>query len=264
MSNRTAELVGDLLARVHALIAQNDVSYEEYRAAKEWLIELGEAGEWPLLLDVFVESAVEKQAATGRIGSDGTILGPYYLPDAPVLEAPYELPRRPDEPGERLVMTGRVSDAGGTPIRGAVLDVWHADAHGLYSGFSEIPAGILRGKLITGVDGRFELRTILPAPYTIPHNGPTGRMIGACGWHPWRPAHIHLLVSAEGYDLLTTQLYMDTSDYLDDDVASAVKDSLVVHPEPRPGDPGAGIDYPHVHFDYDFRLTPVRTAALVG
>src|SRR5437763_83184 len=85
-------------------------------------------------VSVFDESAVEKQAARGRTGSEGTILGPYYLPDAPVLSAPYELPQRPGEPGERLVMTGRVSDVDGAPIVGAVLDVWHADANGLYSG----------------------------------------------------------------------------------------------------------------------------------
>lgn len=264
MSKRAADLVGDLFGRVHELIAEHDVTYDEYRAAKQWLIDIGEAGEWPLLLDVFVESAIEKQAAKGHAGSDGTILGPYYLPDAPVLEPPYEMPRRPDEPGERLVMTGRVSDIEDAPIEGAVLDVWHADAYGLYSGFSDIPSGILRGKLLTGPDGRFELRTIVPAPYTIPHNGPTGRMIAACGWHPWRPAHIHLLVGAEGYQTLTTQLYMDTSDYLDDDVASAVKDSLIVHPERRPAYPGSGIDDPHLCFDYEFRLQPAHAAVTVG
>lgn len=264
MSNRAADLVGDLFGRVHELIAKHDVTYEEYRAAKQWLIDVGEAGEWSLLLDVFVESAVEKQAAMGHTGSEGTILGPYYLPDAPVLCPPFEMPRRPDERGERLLMTGRVSDVGGAPIDGAVLDVWHADANGRYSGFSDLPAGILRGKLVTGPDGRFELRTIMPAKYTIPHDGPTGRMIATCDWHPWRPAHIHVLVSADGHRMLTTQLYLDTSDYLDDDVASAVKDSLIVHPEPRPADPAAGADYPQLHFDYEFRLEPVRTTVTVG
>ena len=78
------------------MIAEHDVSYEEYSVMKQWLIDVGEAGEWPLFLDVFVESAVEEQVFAAA-GSQGTILGPYHLPDAPVLEAPYELPRRPDE-----------------------------------------------------------------------------------------------------------------------------------------------------------------------
>jgi len=261
MSNRAAELVGGMFARLHELIAEQDISYPEYQAAKQWLIDVGTAGEWPLLLDVFVESAIEQQVATGRQGSEGAILGPYYLPDAPVLDPPYEMPRRPDEPGEALVMTGRVMSNDGAPLPASMLDIWHADARGVYSGFSDIPAGILRGKLITDTEGRFELRTIVPAPYTIPHDGPTGRMIAACGWHPWRPAHLHLLVSADGYESLTTQLFIDTSKYLDDDVASAVKDSLIVHPEPRATVPELG---PHLHFDYDFQLEPARTPATVG
>jgi catechol 1,2-dioxygenase len=264
VSNRAAELVGEMFGRLHQLIAEHDISYDEYRAAKQWLIDVGDAGEWPLLLDVFVESAIEKQTAKAHLGSEGTILGPYYLPDAPVLKSPYEMPHRPHEAGEPLVMAGRVTTVDGAPLDAAVLDIWHADANGLYSGFSDIPAGILRGKLITDARGGFRLRTIMPAPYTIPHGGPTGRMIAACDWHPWRPAHIHLLVSAEGYQTLTTQLYIDTSDYVDDDVASAVKDSLIVHPEGRPSDPQTGIDGPHLHFDYEFRLEPARAAVMVG
>jgi catechol 1,2-dioxygenase len=255
MTNRGDQVVGELFRRINALVADLDVTYEEYQTAKQWLIDVGEAGEWPLLLDVFVEHAVEQQAHKDRAGSDGTILGPYYLPDAPVLQPPYEMPRRPDETGEPLVMTGGVVSADGTPLAGAELDVWHADAKGLYSGFSDIPEGILRGKVITGADGRFELRTVAPAPYTIPHDGPTGRMIAACGWHPWRPAHIHLIVSADDHDQLVTQLYLADSDYVDDDVADAVKDSLIVRPE-RDGD--------GLRFDYEFRLAPVHAPLAVA
>jgi catechol 1,2-dioxygenase len=255
MSNRGDQVVGELFRRINALVADLDVTYEEYQTARQWLIDVGEAGEWPLLLDVFVEHAVEAQAHKDRAGSQGTILGPYYLPDAPVLEAPYEMPRRPDEPGEPLLMTGRVVSSDGVPLAGAVLEVWHADAQGLYSGFSDIPAGLLRGKIVTDADGRFQLRTVAPAPYTIPHDGPTGRMIAACGWHPWRPAHIHLIVSADEHDELVTQLYLATSDYLDDDVADAVKDSLIVRPE-RGGD--------GLHFDYEFRLAPAHAPVAVA
>jgi catechol 1,2-dioxygenase len=232
--NRTETLVSEVLGAVRRVIAEQDVSYDEFQAAKQWLIDVGEAGEWPLFLDVFIETFVERQAFAGRAGSAGTILGPYYLPDAPVLAPPYEMPRRPDERGEPLTLSGRVTDPEGRPLAGAVLDVWHADADGYYSGFHpDLPAGILRGKVVTGADGRYELRTILPAPYTIPHDGPTGRMIAACGWHPWRPAHIHLIVGAEGHQPLVTQLFFAGGDYLDEDVAGAVKDELVVSPQRR-------------------------------
>lgn len=264
MGNRTEDIVSVILKSVRQVIVDHDVTYDEYQTAKQWLIDVGESEEWPLLLDVFIESTIEEQAFKSRMGSVGTILGPFYLPDAPVLEAPYEMPRRPDEKGDPLVLTGRVvSSADGRPLPGAVLDVWQADAEGRYSGFSDIPEGILRGKVVTDGDGRFQLRTIAPGPYTIPHEGPTGRLIAACGWHPWRPAHIHLLVGAEGHESLTTQLYSDTSAYLDDDIASAVKKELIIHPERHESDPQLGIDTSHLHADYDFSLDPARERAAV-
>jgi catechol 1,2-dioxygenase len=254
MNNRGEQVVGELRRRITALVADFGITYDEYQTAIKWMIEVGEAGEWPLVLALF-EHAVEQQAHKDRAGSEGTILGPFYLPGAPVLQAPYELPRRPDEKGERLLITGRVLSADGTPLPGAVLDVWHSDADGLYSGFSELPAGILRGKVITDTQGRFELRTIVPVPYTVPHNGPFGQMLAACRWHPWRPAHVHLIVSADEHEQLITQLFLGSSDYLDDDVAGAVKDSLIVHPQRR-GD--------QLALDYEFRLAPTRAAVPVG
>ena len=255
MANRADQVIGDMLQRIREAIVDHDVTYDEYQTVKQWLIDVGEAGEWPLWLDVFIESSVEQQVYRDRQGSRGTILGPYHLPDAPVLEPPYELPMRPDEQGDRLRFHGRVTDGDGNPLAGAVLDVWHADAQGLYSGFSDLPEGILRGKVIADDEGRYEVRSIVPAPYTIPHDGPTGRMIAAAGWHPWRPAHIHLIVSADGHEALTTQLYIDSSDYLDDDVASAVKPELIVHPAPSADDPAV------LEFEYDFALAPARTPA---
>jgi catechol 1,2-dioxygenase len=254
MNDRVEQVVGELRRRIAALIADFGITYEEYQAAAQWLIEVGEASEWPLVVALF-EHAVEQQAHKDRDGSQGTVLGPFYLAGAPVLHEPYELPRRPDEKGERLLITGRVLSADGTPLPGALLDIWQADAAGLYSGFADIPAGILRGKVITGAEGRFELRTIAPAPYMVPHDGPFGRLLAACGWHPWRPAHVHVIVSADDHEQLVTQLYLDSSDYLDSDVADAVKDSLIVHPQ-RHGDLLA--------FDYEFRLAPARAVVSVG
>ncbi|MBE2315946.1 catechol 1,2-dioxygenase [Solirubrobacter sp. CPCC 204708] len=244
--NRAETVVSAMLDAIRGVIVEHDVTYEEYAIAKQWLMDVGEAGEWPLFLDVFVETTVERNAFRGRAGSAGTILGPYHLPDAPVLDAPFELPRRPDEQGEPLTLSGRVTDAEGTPLAGAVLDVWHADAEGFYSGFHpDLPPGIFRGKVIADAEGRYEVNTILPAPYTIPHEGPTGAMVAACEWHPWRPAHIHLIVDAPGHEPLITQLFFEGSDYLDGDVAGAVKEDLVVRPV------GGRVEY-------DFALAPAE------
>jgi catechol 1,2-dioxygenase len=255
VSDRANQLITDVLRRIHEAIVQNDISYEEYQAAKQWLIDVGEAGEWPLFGDVYIEHVVEQQTFANRNGSQGTILGPFHLPDAPQLEAPFELPHRPDETGDRTRVSGRVTDSDGTPLAGANLDVWQADAEGRYSGFMPgAPEGNLRGQVRADTEGRYEFTTVVPGPYTIPLDGPTGKMTAAAAWSPWRPAHIHLIVSADGHEPLVTQLFIDTSDYLDNDVASAVKPELIVHPEPADGG-----DF---EIGYDFALAPVRTPAI--
>jgi catechol 1,2-dioxygenase len=115
--SRTETVVRELLDAIRAVLVAEDVSYDEYRAAKQWLIEVGEAGEWPLFLDVFVGRTVERNAFRERAGSPGTILGPYHLPELPILPPPGEMPRRPDERGEPLTLSGRVTGAGGVRSR---------------------------------------------------------------------------------------------------------------------------------------------------
>ncbi|MDQ0380483.1 catechol 1,2-dioxygenase [Amycolatopsis thermophila] len=237
-AERTSDVVSAVLDGVHAAIRAKKVTYPEFQAAKQWLIEVGEGGEWPLLLDVFVEHVVEEVASEERNGTKGSILGPYYLPGRPKLPSVTQLPMRPGEKGVPLVFTGQVRDLDGDPVPGAELDIWHADDEGYYSGFAaHVPEGNLRGVVVCDGQGRFEISTIKPAPYQIPTDGPTGELIEAAGWHPWRPAHLHLIVRAPGYRRITTQLYFEGGDWLDDDVARATKPELVLDPQPR-GDGG--------------------------
>jgi catechol 1,2-dioxygenase len=229
---RVSTVVRAVLEGVHQAIRDNDVTYPEFQAAKAWLIEVGEGGEWPLFLDVFVEHVVEEVAARTQQGTKGSILGPYYLPNAKRLPATTALPSRPDEAGTPLLFTGQVRDLDGNPIAGAELDIWHADEQGYYSGFApDIPEGNLRGVVVTDEDGRFAISTVQPAPYQIPTDGPTGKLITAAGWHPWRPAHLHLIVRAPGHRPITTQLYFSGGEYLDSDVAEATKPELVLDPQ---------------------------------
>ncbi|MEV6238574.1 catechol 1,2-dioxygenase [Lentzea sp. NPDC051838] len=228
---RVSTVVTAVLQGVHEAIRVHDVTYPEFQAAKQWLMDLGEGGEWPLFLDVFVEHVVEEVAARTQDGTKGSILGPYYLPDQQRLPSVTTLPARPDEQGDALVFSGQVTDLDGKPLSGAELDIWHADSQGYYSGFApDIPAGNLRGVVVTDSEGRFEITTVQPAPYQIPHEGPTGQMIDAAGWHPWRPAHLHLIVRAPGHRTITTQLYFAGGEYVDSDVAEAVKPELVLTP----------------------------------
>lgn len=248
---RVSTVVRSMLAGIHGAIHEHQVSYPEFQAAKQWLIDVGDGGEWPLFLDVFVEHEVEDVAAQQQQGSKGSILGPYYLPDAAELPAVTALPMREDEQGTPLVFAGQVRDTDGNPLAGAELDIWHADHEGYYSGFApHIPEGNLRGVVVADADGRFEISTIEPAPYQIPTDGPTGQLIEAAGWHPWRPAHLHLIVRAPGYRPITTQLYFAGGDWLDTDVAEATKPELIL--DPRPQTDGRR------RSEYDFVLEPAR------
>ncbi len=243
---RISTVVKAVLQGVHQAIRDNDVTYPEFQAAKAWLIEVGEGGEWPLFLDVFVEHVVEEVAARTQEGTKGTILGPYYLPEQTRLSSTATLPMREDEQGTRLVFSGQVRDVDGTPLGGAEVDIWQADDQGYYSGFApHIPDGNLRGVVVTDDEGRFEITTIQPAPYQIPTDGPTGQLITAAGWHPWRPAHLHLLVRAPGHRTITTQLYFQGGEYVDSDVAEAVKPELILEPQER-GDGTNAVTYDFV------------------
>ncbi|WP_028933792.1 catechol 1,2-dioxygenase [Pseudonocardia spinosispora] len=248
-TERVSLLVSSTLEAVHAVIREHEVTYPEFQAAKAWLMALGEGGEWPLFLDVFVEHEVEQVAEKAQRGTAGTIQGPYYLPDQVRLPAVATLPMRTDEKGDRLVFSGQVTDLDGAPLAGAEVDFWQADADGYYSGFApHLPDGNLRGVITADDEGRFAITTILPAPYQIPTDGPTGAMIAAAGWHPWRPAHLHLMVRADGHRQITTQLYFSGGEWLESDVARATKDELVLSPEKRD-------DGTH-RVAYDFVLEP--------
>lgn len=244
---RLSTIARATLDAVHGVIREHQITYAEFQAVKRWLMEVGESGEWPLFLDVFVEHVVEEVAAESQQGTVGTIEGPYYLPGQKRFPSVTTLPMRDDEPGTPLVLAGQIRDLAGTPLSNAEIDIWQNAADGFYSGFApHLPEGLLRGVVSVDEDGRFEITTIKPAPYQLPMDGPTGRFVDAAGWHLWRPAHLHLMVRAEGFRQVTTQLYLVGGEYIDDDVAAAVKDDLVL--DPKPGPDG------RLRVDYDFVL----------
>ena len=255
-NSRVVEVVQPLIDRLQELIRDKNVGYDEWHRAVHFMTDVANSGEMPLLMDVFFEATVDAVANAASVSSTTAIEGPFYVPGAPMLEPPCVMPQRPEEPGEPLVFSGTVKAPDGKPIVGALLDVWHSDAKvpGTYSNIHPgQPDYNLRGKLRTDDEGRFELRTVRAAPYAIPDQGPTGRLLNALGRHSWRPAHIHVKLSAEGYQPLTTQLYFEGDDFLTSDAASAVKDDLVL-PLRRAGSNGGS----RLTLRYDFQLAPAR------
>ena len=227
---RLQGVFSDVLDSILDVIRRHQVTWDEYRAATVWLTEAGRQGfEIPLMLDVFLSQTVDDVNFAARGGTESNVEGPFYVPDAQLLERPYVLPMRAGEPGERLVFSGTVRSTDGSPLAGALLDVWQASAAGEYSNFHPtVPEGNLRGRLTTDAAGRFEFETIVPPSYGLPDSGATAQLLEALGRHLIRPGHIHLKLSHPACRPLTTQIYFEGDPYIDSDVVGAVKDSLIV------------------------------------
>jgi catechol 1,2-dioxygenase len=259
-SGKTAAVVADvervnllasrLIKAANDIILEERVSYDEFNALKAWLIKAGEDGEWPLFMDVWLEHSVEEVATDHREGNKGSIEGPYYIPEAPEQKSPAKISMRDDEKGTPLLFQGQVRSTDGSALANAKIELWHADEEGFYSQFApNIPDWNLRGSFIADAEGNFQINTMRPAPYQIPTDGACGQMIAAAGWHAWRPAHLHLKVSAPGYELLTAQLYFPGDEHIADDIATAVKPELLL--DIQPATEGSG-----VQATYDFVLDP--------
>ena len=164
----------DLLARavldaVHETIREHKVTYDEYNALKAWLIQVGQDGEWPLFLDVWVEHVVEDVATSHREGNKGSIEGPYYVPNAPELGADGTIPMRDGEQGSQLVWEGTITSTDGKPLAGMV-ELWHADADGFYSQFAPgIPEWNLRGVILDRTGRQVQDHDDSPRPVPDTH-----------------------------------------------------------------------------------------------
>jgi catechol 1,2-dioxygenase len=258
--SRLETVFSDLVEDLRAFIRRHGLSYEEYHRAVEFVAQAGTVGEVPLLMDVFLEAVVDDVNHGGRPGTESCLEGPYYVPGTPLLEPPCVLPQRDNEEGEILFFSGTVRSTQGVPLVGALLDLWQADASGMYSQFDyQEPRYNLRGRLYTDDKARFEVRTVVPASYPIPTAGPTGSLLMALGRQPFRPAHLHVKLSHEGFEPLTTQLYMKGDPRLDSDVASAVKASLITTPTKHDALADLeerGLNRPYFTLVYDFTLRP--------
>ncbi|MEU9380564.1 dioxygenase [Streptomyces sp. NPDC048279] len=229
---RVVELFDEFMEMVREFIVRHRLQYEDYAAVTRYLVRVSEAGEWPLWMDNFLEATVDTTSYGEGPWTPSAIEGPYYKPGAPLLSRqPYTLPMRPDEAGDKMLFKASVRDPAGEPLPAAVIDVWHATDKGLYS---FIDAGmpddfILRARVPVDEDGTTAFRSIRPAPYEIPKNGPTGDLLNSVlGRHTWRPAHLHFRITAEGYKPLVTQLYFEGDPYLDSDCAEGVKQGLII------------------------------------
>jgi hydroxyquinol 1,2-dioxygenase len=194
--------------------------------------------------------------------TESTVLGPFYVPGAPRREYGQSIVADTDVPDAVPAWVhGRVLNLEGDPIVGAELDVWQNGPDRLYAvQRPEAPEDHLRGRYFTRKDGSYALLAVRPVPYTIPDDGPVGKMLAAGGRHPWRPAHIHMIVRAEGHRTLTTHIFDATSEYLESDAVFAVKPSLTrnfVARDANDPERPPGVDGEWVSVENDLVLAPL-------
>lgn len=229
---RLAQVLQALVRHLHGFAGEVGLTRDEWRAAIDFLTDTGQAcgpnrQEFVLLSDVLgLSSRLEMDGADGA--TEGTVLGPFYVPGSPFRE-PGSSILEGEQPGEALLVRGRVTDLSGRALTDAVLDVWQNAANRLYA--VQDPAqhpNNLRGRFRTDGEGGFSFRTIRPVPYPIPDDGPVGLLLRATGRHPWRAAHIHVIATAPGHRTVTTHVFDAESDHLDSDAVFGVRDSLIV------------------------------------
>jgi hydroxyquinol 1,2-dioxygenase len=264
---RLREVLESLVRHLHGFVREVEPTFAEWEGAMEFLAATGrmcdgQRQEFILLSDMLgvtmLVDAVNHRKATAA--TESTVLGPFHMVESPARELGDSIDLVAT--GQPCVVSGQVRSLGGRPLAGALVDVWQADDHGFYDVQQPgtQPAGNGRGLFTCDGDGRFWFRTVTPSPYPIPSDGPVGGLLEATGRHPFRPAHIHLIVAADGHQPLTTHVFVAGSPYLDSDAVFAVKQSLVrdFTEVDDPGEAAAyGVDAPFRHASFDVVLQPV-------
>ena len=230
---RMRQVAQSLVRHLHAFVRDVEPSFEEWQAAIGFLTRTGQMcddkrQEFILLSDTLGVSmlvdAINHRLPEGATPT--TVLGPFYVEDAPELPLGAEVAQAMK--GERLHVSGQVTSAGGGPIAGAILDIWHSDEDGFYD--VQRPAeenASLRARFRTDAEGRFHFWTLLPTSYPVPDDGPVGDLLRATGRHPMRPAHVHFMIAAPGHETLVTHVFVAGDEYLDSDAVFGVKQALI-------------------------------------
>ena len=238
---RLAEIMASLVKHLHAFVRDVRPTEEEFEHGLDFLLRVGKASgaeknEMILLSDLLGVSTLVTMLnnAEGRGETDPALLGPFYRAQSPMC-APGENISRDARGGEPLAVLGRVNDVEGKPVAGAIVDVWQASPVGLYENQDpEQPDRNLRGRFETNAEGRFHFRSVRPAGYPVPTDGPCGEMLRAQERHPYRPAHIHFMISKEGYKTLITQVFANDDNCIEADVVFGVTPALSGNFERQP------------------------------
>jgi catechol 1,2-dioxygenase len=262
---RLREVMDVITRKLHEAVKEIEPTQAEWMQAIQFLTRTGQlCNDWRqefiLLSDVLGVSmlvdAINNRKPNGA--SESTVLGPFHVAGAP--EMPMGANICLDHKGEDMAIHGRITDTEGRPIAGAVLDVWQANDEGFYDVQQKglQPDFNLRGVFRTGADGRYSFRAVKPKFYPIPDDGTVGKLLAALGRHPYRPAHLHFILKADGFDTLVTHIFDPDDPYIHSDAVFGVKESLLAEFK-RVDDPAAakahGFEGWFWDVEYDFVLS---------
>jgi hydroxyquinol 1,2-dioxygenase len=263
---RIKEISEALVRHLHAFVREVRPTQKEWEQGIEFLTRTGHMSddkrqEFILLSDTLGVSmlvdAINHGAQEGV--TDTTVLGPFFVQAAPEKKLGDDISGGME--GDPMIVTGSVSAPDGKPIANATIDVWHSDDDGYYDvqQLDKIGHLAMRARFQADAAGGFRFWSIKPAAYPIPHDGPVGEMLEAQGRHPWRPAHVHFMISAPGFEQLVTHVFVAGDKYLDSDVVFGVKDTLIrefVRKDAGKAPDGRVQNVPYYHLNYDFGLKP--------
>jgi hydroxyquinol 1,2-dioxygenase len=264
---RLRELTAALVRHLHDFAREVKLTEDEFRQACAYVASLGQHtndthNEVVLMSGSLGFSTLVCLLNNGNNGQTETaanLLGPFWRMNSPRTESGGSIVRSPT-PGPAMFVNAWVKDRKGNPIEGAEIDIWHSSPEGLYEQQDEKQADMnLRGKFMSNADGHFAFRSVLPAGYPIPINGPVGDLIRAQGRHNYRPAHLHFLIFRQGFKTLISQVYVKGAPYLDTDVQFGVTRALVgnyVRHDPSEPPPAPDVEGEWYSLDYTFHMEP--------
>lgn len=268
-SPRLRQIMQSLVKHLHEFAREVELTQDEWLMAVDWLAQTGKMcsdkrQEFILLSDVMglsmLVDAINHRFPEGATPS--TVIGPFHIDDSP--ELPMGADMAEGLAGETCFLVGTVRDLDGTPIVGAKLDIWQADAAGLYESQLGAEEPTLRAVFHTGADGKYAIRTIAPPGYSIPMDGTVGALLGQTDISHFRPAHIHFYITAPGHESLITHLFKKGAKYIDSDVVFGVKEKLIVEFEKHAAGKtptGEISEKPFVVVNYDFVLSKSKREA---
>ena len=263
---RLREITAALVRHLHGFAREVKLTEEEFQQACAYVAALGQRttathNEVVLMsgsLGFSTLICLLNNGNNGQTETSANLLGPFWRMNSPRTENGGSIVRSPT-PGPVMFVKAWIQDQSGKPIEGAEVDIWHSAPDGLYEQQDPSQADMnLRGKFTSDTDGHIAFRSVKPAGYPIPVDGPVGDLIRAQGRHHYRPAHLHFLFYKPGFKTLISQVYVNDDPVLDTDVQFGVTRALIgnyVRHENEPA-PATDVDGPWYSLDYTFKMEP--------